>query len=282
MLGRDTKWRQGNLLADAHADALGLADIRHSRKRVVLITHDCDLPHEKEEFVEIIVGSIAPAADPALANAKNPRKLHLTFISSDGGVLHIELRHTDRRQIPMVEFAKIEYGEPEFALSAEGKRTLKHWLAARYGRPAFPSAFERRLRKHVGNRTVEKQIEKLLKPASAQLVGLFFDLGEERSTELPEGTPYYLSVSVVYDAVEGGQQAREVAEKASAAFRSLFDRAYGSSDTALEIGLDACTPVADTSMTLADIRKVDQWHLEYNSLGENPDGDFLPTGALTA
>ncbi len=50
---------------------------------------------------------------------------------------------------------------------------------------------------------------------------------------------------------------------------------------ATEIALDACNAVADTIMTLADVRKVDQWRIEYISLGEEPTGNFLPAGELT-
>jgi hypothetical protein len=107
-------------------------------------------------------------------------------------------------------------------------------------------------------------------------VALFFDLGEERAIDLKDGDPYFLSISVVYDAIEGGPNARASAEKVADGLRTLFEQAYGTVDTATEIALDACNAVADTSITLADLRKVDQWRLEYISLREDPAGDFLP------
>ena len=42
--------------------------------------------------------------------------------------------------------------------------------------------------------------------------------------------------------------------------------------------LDACEEVADTHMTLADVRRVDQWRLEYISLRDDDVGDYLPVG----
>lgn len=111
-------------------------------------------------------------------------------------------------------------------------------------------------------------------------MALFFDLGEDKAIELEDKVPYFLSISVVYDATEGGPNARASAGKVADELRTLLEQAYGTVDNATEIALDTCTAVADTFMTLADLRKVDQWRLEYISLSEDPAGDFLPTGEL--
>ena len=46
MLGRDTEWRQGDLLTDEEAHAMGLVESVGSNRCVVLISHDCDLPND--------------------------------------------------------------------------------------------------------------------------------------------------------------------------------------------------------------------------------------------
>jgi hypothetical protein len=180
-----------------------------------------------------------------------------------------------------VDFAKRAVKDNSLALPVDAKRALKQWLAARYGRPAFPNAFEKRLRKKLsGKRTVEKEIAKILEPEAKYLVGLFFDLGEQRGAEVDEGKPYALSVSVVYDAKEGGADARKAAERVAVQLRDLFDNAYGKPDVATDIALDACEAVADTYLTLADLRRVDQWRLEYISLRDDDQGDFFPVGEM--
>jgi hypothetical protein len=63
MLGRDTEWRQGSVLLHADAVALGLVVQDQVQSRVVVISHDCDLPNDKEETVEIIIGSAVEKAD---------------------------------------------------------------------------------------------------------------------------------------------------------------------------------------------------------------------------
>ena len=185
--------------------------------------------------------------------------------------------------MPKNEFEKHAARDTRALLPIDAKRTLKQWLAARYGRPAFPNAFESRLRKQVGKKnTVERQIGKVLECEAKYLVGLFFDLGEQRSLEVPAGEPYALQISVVYDATEGSMQARTSAENVASQLRSLFERVYGKPDTATEIALDSCEAVADTSITLADLRRVDQWRLEHISLSDDEHGGFLAVGEMPA
>lgn len=52
MLARDTDWRQGDLLTREVAAV-------DEERRVIVITHDCDLPHGSELCVEVIRGGPA-------------------------------------------------------------------------------------------------------------------------------------------------------------------------------------------------------------------------------
>lgn len=283
MLARDTHWRQGDLLTREAAAVLGLVDATDEGRRVIVVSHDCDLPHESELCVEVIVAELVvngPKPDPQLSYAKNPRRLHLTYETIDASTLIVELRHVDRRSVSKGDFAELAVKDSSLTLPVGEKRTLKQWLAARYGRPAFPNKFEDRLRKRCGKRTVEQQIAKILEPEAKYLVGLFFDLGEQRGTEAVEGEPYVLSVSVVYDATEGGADARMSAERVAMQLRDLFEKAYGKPNVATEIALDGCEAVADTRLTLADLRRVDHWRLEYISLRDSDQGDYLAVGEM--
>lgn len=283
MLARDTDWRQGDLLTCEAAAALGLLGQTDQGHRAIVITHDCDLPHQSEHCVEVIVAELVvkdPKPDPQLSYAKNPRRLHLTYEGADAAPLILELRHGDRRSVAKGDFSERAIKDNSFALSVDAKRALKQWLAARYGRAAFPNAFEERLRKFFGKRTVEQLIAKILEPYAKYLIGLFFDLGEQRGAEASEGEPYALSISVVYDANEGGSAARLSAERVAGQLRELFEAAYGKPGTAVMIALDACEAVADTRLTLADLRRADQWRLEYVSLRNDGQGEFLSVGEM--
>lgn len=282
MLARDADWRQGDLLTYEAAAALGLVGATDQKHRAIVITHDCDLPHESEHCVEVIVAEMIVKEDPQFSYAKHPRRLHLAYEGINAAPLILELRHVDRRSVPKSDFAERAVKDYSLALPVDAKRALKQWLAARYGRPAFPNAFEERLRKRSGKRTVEQLIAKILERDAKYLVGLFFDLGVQRGKEVVEGEPYALSISVVYDATEGGTNARLSAERVAARLRELFEKTYGKPDIATEIALDACEAVADTRLMLADLRRVDQWRLEYISLRDGDHGDFFPAGELPA
>lgn len=283
MLERDTGWRQGDLLTRKAAVQLRLVDADDDQHFVVIISHDCDIPNEKEQWIEVIVSGVVQSgkSDPQLSHAKNPRRLHLIYQTIDAGSLVLELRQAEKKTIAREDFKQHAIRHPA-ALSHESKRAMKQWLAARYGRPAFPDAFERRLGKKVGKREVKRHIAKILAPQSQHLVGLFFDLGEQRGAELSGEEPYGLSISIAYDAVEGGPAAREAAEDIARQLRDLFEKAYGTPATATEIALDACEAVADVDITLADLRRVDQWRLEYISLADEESGDFLTVGEQPA
>jgi len=86
MLARDTDWRQGDLLTqEAAAKLTALNGAVGEKHRVVVITHDCDLPHDGETAVEVIVADVVTGANPQFSYAKNPRKLHLGYEIAVGG-----------------------------------------------------------------------------------------------------------------------------------------------------------------------------------------------------
>ena len=275
MLGRDTEWRQGYLLSEGHAGRLDLTSAEGTR--IVVATHDCDLANDHEPEIELLVGNVLDKPEGMLENARNPRRLHLTYTTSDG-LTYVEVNHAGRCSVSRARFEAAADAVSQCGLDPDQKRSLKQWLAARYGRPAFPNAFETRLRKQHGKDQVEKLIGKVAKPEAKFLVGIFFDLGEDRTAELDGNVPYFLSISVVYDATEGGPAAREAAERTAQALTELFKSAFGDVDAPEAVILEKCSAVADTFMTLADLRKVDQWRLEYVSLAESPVGSFVGAG----
>ncbi|SER46251.1 hypothetical protein SAMN05421690_102832 [Nitrosomonas sp. Nm51] len=280
MLGRDTNWRQGCILNTKDAIAIGLLDQNESKKYVVVISHDCDLPNEKEEIIEVIVGTKISKVNSLFTNARNPRLLHLNFsLLNSGDNICIELSHSHRHTLDKNKFTKLAPNN-ELKLETNEKQTLKQWLAARYGRPAFPNTFENRLRKKYKKRTVEQHISDILKPVSEHLIGVFLDLGDELACELEPDESYFLKIFLVYDAIEGGTSARKIAEETATKINVLFFNVYQSKNPSenQEIVLEKCDAIADTHMTLADLRKVSQWRVEYISLRNNPPDPFIAAG----
>lgn len=276
MLSRDTKWRQGGILTFESSLALGLFTKDEVDFCAVVISHDCDIPNAKEEYVEIIVGKKTTTVNPVYARSRNVRCLHLSYIHSNNATLVcVELQHSGHKKICKKLFSDQARLEMELNLIADEKLSLKQWLAARYARPAFPNEFEKRLQ---NSKKLHPKLEKLLKPINTYLIGIFFDLGEERGEELADKNPYYLKISLVYNSAEGIISRTKI-EECCSNITLLFYETFGTPDVADELVLESCQAVADTFFSVADIRKTDQWwRYDYLSLAESPASPFLPIG----
>lgn len=276
MLGRDTRWRQGDHICHDDAMALGIQGCSEPGSQAIIISHDCDLASDYEPYVEVIVGQAIEKIDGLYTGAKNPRRLHISLESLDGTIssMPVELQHANRQAVEKSSFNAIEESRSSFVLSAKEKRCLKQWLASRYARPAFPNSFQNRIH------TVAKKIERIIKPSASDLIGLFVDLGLDKHIELEEGQPYALSIVIVFDSMEGGPRARENAEAVSHKLESLFHDTFGVPEDAVAIALESCKAISDDKMTLADVRRMDQWRLEHISLRSEDEGDLVCAGAM--
>lgn len=275
MIDSGTTWRQGQILKHEDAVSLGILNREETGVKVVVISHDCDLQSPAESKVELVAGPLIKWAGN-YARAKHPRVLHLQFEHPmDVDMDAIEIRHDNKFQIDKGTFICTE-GDSDYSISSEEKQGLKQWLAARYGRPAFPDVFEDRLRAFDGKKfRFEKELAKIISKHSTRLIGVFFDLGGDRFNDLEEGVPYELSIHLVYDAIDGGPEARVEAEKAAMLIGELFTKYHGDPSESELIALMACDAVPDTEFTLYALRRMDQWRVEYISLMSDDIGDYI-------
>ncbi len=274
MLGFGTPWRQGQILRYEDAVTLGVIKPGSDNLKAVVITHDCDLQSPSDKYVELIIGAVTKISK-MYQRAKHPRIYHLQLDDKNA----IELRH-DRKVV--IDKSQFTFESSDgFEISSEEKQGLKQWLAAKYGRPAFPNSFEDRLRAFDDKRTkfsFEAEIASIIQKYAENLIGIFFNLGSARFSDLEEGDPYELDIYVVYDGTEGGLDARTAAGLTCTELRGLFQRFYGTPDQATLIALENCLAVADTHFSLANLRIMDQWRLEYISLQPDDLGDFIYAG----
>lgn len=275
MLESGSTWRQGQVLKHEDAVSLGLLDVEDTAHKILMITHDCDLQNDEvDSVIEFIKGKLVDL-DGNFSNGKHPRTLHLALNEGTHSGNAIELKHEEKIKFERVQFTASEADE-KFAITAIEKQALKLWLAARYGRPAFPDEFEERLRQNVpGNGNLIKSIAKVVEKNAKFIIGIFFDLGEDRHKELNIGEPYELNIVVVYDSVEGAVEGRENAEKICTEITSKVHAIHGKPEQATTIALDSCLPVSDQGFTLYDLRRMDQWRVEYISLRPKTLGDFI-------
>ena len=275
MIDIATAWRQGQVLKHQDAVALGILTEEQTELKVVVVSHDCDLQSSAEPSIELIVGPLTKGAGN-YARAKHPRVLHIYFEQPlEANLNAIELRHDKKTQIDKSNFT-CEDSDPAFVISPEEKQGLKQWLAARYGRPAFPDVFESRLRAFDMKKfRFEKELAKIIGKHSVYLIGVFFDLGEDRFNDLEEGFPYELNIHLVYDSIDGGPAAREEAEQAAIQIQELFVEYHGDSSESQLIALMSCNAVPDIEFSLYALRRMDQWRVEYISLQGDDVGDYI-------
>ena len=151
--------------------------------RLIVTSHDCDVVSpslDKEPVVEILRGQIATArrVDTQLSGGRNPRMLHLAFEAGATGAVLVCLVH-DRWPIPR---DLLQREVPQGQLADKERRLVAEWLAKRYIRAAFPTAFDRRWRAKT------KTWQRLLRRYSEWLQGVYLRLNT--LFELPEDAPY--------------------------------------------------------------------------------------------
>lgn len=265
-------WRQGSLLK---SDELHHLQVDATQFVAIVISHDCDIPADAEGVIEILICKRLEKEDKLFCNSRNVRKLHLPY-SLDAGEVYFELSFQKRVLVPRADFAR-NFTEPDhrYRLSSSDKRVLKQWLAVRYGRPAYPNAFEARLRVKMGKDNLERKLAKLVEAKVANLVGIWVDLDTDKESELPPEDAYFLKMFLVYKTDGNLHEARVETETLATDILELFGKAFTGEEHL--IVLDTCHAVADTSFSLVDIMRTDQWRVEHISLSANDDS-FVATG----
>ena len=181
-------WRQGSILGS------DLAQLAHKyapervamgdEDRLIMTSHDCDILSpslDKEPVVEILRASSATPSksDKQYSSGRNPRVLHVAFEAGAADSVLVCSVH-ERWTIPRNLLLR---GAPQGQLADKERRLLAEWLAKRYIRAAFPTAFDRRWH------TKQRNWQKLLQSYSEWLQGVYLRLNT--LDELPEDTPYW-------------------------------------------------------------------------------------------
>jgi hypothetical protein len=164
-------WRQGAILPP---------DLRPEieRDRVgVVVSHSCDLANpslETEPRFEWIAATPIDKVENGRIRGRNPRRLDLA------GPPPLRLSMEDRRWSPRGTLADFQ---PSGHLNDEDTAIVSEWMARRYQRSAFPTAFNDRRRP-----IADKVRKKLASNPGRDLLGLWIALGPY--DELPDGESY--------------------------------------------------------------------------------------------
>lgn|GEM_PF-3634264 len=147
-LVKANKWRQGDLLPAEAQDAIAtLVGPSFTDQHLgIVVTHSCDLDRPDSAFtVEIVVASITgKKLNGSVAHSRSRKKLQIEVLFDDAKQA-IEIRASDRYELPLEMFAQFAPDRTRILADDLQREILVEWLVARYARPGFPNAFEQRL-----------------------------------------------------------------------------------------------------------------------------------------
>lgn len=263
---RKIGWRQGHVLPAEAVRKLGLS--QETNTIVVVVSHDCDLANDDlsiEPYVEVIVGKQVTKVDQSLARTKNPRILHLEM-TCDGEAVCMELRATKKQSIAKRDLAAWQ-ADTRYQLYATGLDILRRWLAVRYRRAAFPDEFDMRLKA----KGLDDKIRNIVKNVESVVSAVFFNLDPMNELSSQDGTPYKLTVILLYAAGDDPDASFSRADEAANRIAEAFKNEYFNMNKKRwdEIELKDALAICEEEITVAVARQLQQWRLEDISLKPN-------------
>jgi len=249
-------WQQGSIITDqqllsrarrADGQSFSLSDAKVG----IVVTQDCDLIHgsfEAEPFAEILIATdlrTAGKVSDQFAGGRHPRRLHFRdrngnlyeASSKDRAFLDRSLftsnNPSGERQLPDVEIALI-----------------RSWMRKRYDRPAFPDAFDERLRDR------REQIRLVVTQYAKDISAISITLDTKK--ELSDKDAYHVRrLVIVFDSKRTDV---DRADKAAAELAAAV--------TCEGIEVDDYAAVPKTKFTLAAAEEGDVWDFDYLSYSD--------------
>jgi len=266
-------WRQGAILgtdlftaASKYApETVGLNDADW----LILTSHDCDIGNfniDKEPVVEVLRAQVATAknADKQQSWGRNPRTLQIVLDEGEERKVlscKVHERWTVPRHILMQE-------APMGCLPDKERRLVAEWLAKRYIRAAFPTAFDLRWRAKL------KDWQKLLKRHSEWLQGVY--LRVSTLAELPDGTPYQCHLILAApQAKRGGAGWTKKRDELEHEVQAFWDQFRPSIEC---VGVEV---QGTDEITLADIEPYQRFDADWVSF-EDDTSAIPPTADMTS
>jgi hypothetical protein len=232
--------------------------------RFVVMSHDCDVVNvslDKEPWVEVLRARVNKLPlDKQQSSGRNPRILQLEVTFEDEPIVASFSVH-DRWLVPRDVLA---LEAPSASLGDKQRRLIAEWLAKRYIRAAFPTAFDSRWRLKF------KQWQNLLKANSKSILGVYLKLST--LAELRYDTPYncelLLAVPDELRTTEGWVKRRAELEKDILKFWEQFTPS---------IECREVTVRATDEITLTDLSEYQRFDIDWVSFED--DTDAIPIAA---
>lgn len=245
-------WHQGALLPVSDT----LADVACGRQHAIVASQDCDIVAltTHEPAVDLLPAVVRPSAQADLLYGKNPRRLCLAL--ADGMFATVDVRQ--RVTIAKSKVARID-PVSHASVTQKDRKILAKWLGKRYGRPAFPDAFNERLA------TQRKKLDKLSKRDEGALITTILVMLNTEE-ELCSKDDYELVMWFAYrsnDAQAPEQRAK--LEKYASDFAAAFGACEG-----LQVAEHELRPHAEITMEDLELMKRFDW--DFRSEAPKPGG----------
>ena len=195
---RKKSWQQGDFFPSDVISAPEFSRVNRMSddSLYIAMSQSCDMLHgslENEPVIEILQFYPVKTGGGEFEKGRHPRCYRLlVYKKPDGSKCWYETNVRERYSISRHICARYS-PDPDTHITTTEIRSIAHWLASRYTRPALPDAFNKRLGKSV------KKIRKILQKHSEQdatkpsdfLSFLFLNVQNE---ELPEHEIYNVSL----------------------------------------------------------------------------------------
>jgi len=245
---RANGWKQGAVLLPEHLPA-GLVDSHGltiaPEDLLYVLTQDCDLVQEdftREPYVEFLLARPIAAPDGNLSYGKNSRLLDFTIGESSYRASCHDRFRMDRRSLAPLTPSEVHQADANLC------DLIADWITKRYIRPAFPDAFNNRLKQE------EKPIRKFLKKHGHAYTRIYMNCAP-REAEIDPDEDYQLTVWLVLNESHSEPVDALMAQKLVVEFEQILDGCQG-------IKVLECMAVPESEVTLAHLRVMSLWDFD--------------------
>jgi hypothetical protein len=254
-------WRQGAVLGRAMAaEARKLAPkgISFADSDWLIVTsHDCDVVNgrlEKEPFVEVLRAAVVQQKKPDKQQVwgRNPREMQLAVNDGAAGTVVLSLKVHERWSVPRELLAL----EPPRHVLDDKRRLIAEWLAKRYIRAAFPTAFDARWRLKM------KEWTGLLESQSQWVQGIYLRLSTQAELDHDKAYKVHFIVAPPATATKDAAWAKKKLE-----LETLVETFWAQFGPGIEcVGVEV---IPTNKLTLADIEKYQRFDADWVSFADD-------------
>jgi hypothetical protein len=190
-------WRQGSIVRPSDLQRLlDSKDLPYEKGLILLVaSQSCDIANnniDSDPYIELSTARRIEGAKGHLTHNKNPRMLHTHIICRTGDAAvfdenHLELRAFEKYVIPKEVFLELT-PDPDCVLEGKQLQSYVAWLAARYSRPALPTAFNNRVKAADPKDKLREKVKK----GNEQLVGIYVEIFPD--AEIQDGETYSVNL----------------------------------------------------------------------------------------